>query len=174
MSVIKFFNFIWDAFPIIVTVLIILSLIGAVVYQLFQIWALQKENSANEKAIESLVGSNRIKLTEAYAERDAIKIHLDAAYETNNELIAVSSDINKSNDELIEKMLATDKVRENLIKCISRTGIRDVKGVVRKCNLGEIQSVISGTHPILNKIEKKRKAKLNPLDHPEHPQFNKK
>lgn len=44
---------------------------------------------------------------------------------------------------------------ENLIKCISRTGIRGHDGVVRKCNIGHIQSVISGTHEILSKMKVK-------------------
>jgi len=48
---------------------------------------------------------------------------------------------------------------KNLSKCIERTGIRGTDGVVRKCNAGHIQSVISGTHAILNKPEKKGKNK---------------
>lgn len=72
------------------------------------------------------------------------------------EITKLEERINRQSD--IIKELEQDK--ENLINCISRTGIRDVKGVVRKCNLGEIQSVISGNHPILNKVEKKRKVKL--------------
>ena len=61
------------------------------------------------------------------------------------EITKLEERINRQSD--IIKELEQDK--ENLINCISRTGIRDVKGVVRKCNLGEIQSVISGNHPIL-------------------------
>ena len=57
----------------------------------------------------------------------------------------------------IIKELEQDK--DNLIKCIERTGIRRTDGVVRKCNAGHIQSVISGTHAILNKPEKKGKNK---------------
>ena len=61
------------------------------------------------------------------------------------EITKLEERINRQSD--IIKELEQDK--ENLINCISRTGIRDVKGIVRKCNLGEIQSVISGNHPIL-------------------------
>lgn len=72
------------------------------------------------------------------------------------EITKLEERINRQSD--IIKELEQDK--ENLINCISRTGIRGTDGVVRKCNLGEIQSVISGNHPILNKVEKKRKVKL--------------
>ena len=71
------------------------------------------------------------------------------------EITKLEERINRQSD--IIKELEKDK--ENLINCISRTGIRDIKVVVRKCNLGEIQSVISGTHAILNKPEKKGKNK---------------
>jgi len=59
----------------------------------------------------------------------------------------------------IIKELEQDK--DNLIKCIERTGIRGTDGVVRKCNLGHIQSVIST-----------ELAPLNPTDHPNYPNLN--
>lgn len=74
------------------------------------------------------------------------------------EITKLEERINRQSD--IIKELEQDK--ENLINCISRTGIRDVKGVVRKCNIGEIQSVISGNHPILK--PKPVKVKFNVKD----------
>lgn len=72
--------------------------------------------------------------------------------------IAHLNNVINEKHEYIEKLQGQI---QNLINCISRTGIRDVKGVVRKCNLGEIQSVISGNHLILKpKPFKKYRSKL--------------
>jgi len=128
---------------------------------------IEKEKQAAETKIHNLE-------YEVKSLNRSIESH-EGIYQTNQQIIESKEDYIKHKENVInEKQAYIEKLQgqiQNLSNCIERTGIRGTDGVVRKCNLGEIQSVISGTHPILNKIEKKRKAKLNPIDHPEHPQF---
>jgi hypothetical protein len=121
---------------------------------------------------------------------------LKRSIESLDKIIEGNKQINQSNESTIKileerierqvdiiKELEQDK--DNLTKCIERTGIRGTDGVVRRCNLGHIQSVISGTHPILmEKVKKPKKAKevergivlVQPhkitTDHPNYPNLN--
>lgn len=95
---------------------------------------------------------------------------LKRSIESLDKIIENNRQINQSNEstiKLLEERIQRqansiskdEQTIENLRKCIERTGIRDIKGVTRKVETGEVQSVISGTHAILNKPEKKGKNK---------------
>ncbi len=95
---------------------------------------------------------------------------LKRSIESLDKIIENNKQINQSNEstiKLLEERIQRqansiskdEQTIENLRKCIERTGIRDIKGVTRKVKTGEVQSVISGTHAILNKPEKKGKNK---------------
>jgi hypothetical protein len=85
----------------------------------------------------------------------------ESLYETNKQIIEFKDGEIKLLEERIQRQVdiikELEQDKDNLTKCIERTGIRGTDGVVRKCNLGHIQSVISGTHPIL--MEKVKKGK---------------
>ena len=106
---------------------------------------IEKEKQAAETKIHNLE-------YEVKSLNRSIESH-EGIYQTNQQIIESKEDYIKHKENVInEKQAYIEKLQgqiQNLSNCIERTGIRGTDGVVRKCNLGEIQSVISGNHPIL-------------------------
>jgi hypothetical protein len=124
---------------------------------------IEKERDTSSKAnLELLTKIHNLEYDNKVL-KDSIESY-ETLHNGNKQIIELKDGEIKLLEERIERQVdiikELEQDKDNLSKCIERTGIRGTDGVVRRCNLGHIQSVISGTHPILTeKVKKPKRSK---------------